>query len=320
MTRDGARSARGADPAAGARLSIGALAGATGIPIETLRTWESRYGYPVPERKPSGHRVYPLSSVPRLKRIAQALASGHRAGQVVGASDDDLRQLLEAVPRPAPSSSVETGKPATEASSLEELLKLIERFDADRLTRVLLGDWARLGPLRFLESRVAPLVRAVGEAWEAGRLEVRHEHFLSERVGDVLRSLRLPFEERSAGPLVILASLPGEEHALGLQMAALTLAAAGCRLLFLGSQVPPTQMVALARDLGAAALGISVSLASKRGPTRAQVRRLRRALPRRVALLVGGEGAPKPTAGVNVFPDLRSLDGWAQAAASGRPR
>jgi methanogenic corrinoid protein MtbC1 len=303
----------------GARLSIGALASATGIPVETLRTWESRYGYPVPERKPSGHRVYPLASVPRLKRIAETLAIGHRAGQVVGASDADLARLLEAVPRPAPSRSVEPGAPTSEALSLEELLKLIERFDADRLTRVLLGDWARLGPLRFLESRVAPLVRAVGEAWETGRLEVRHEHFLSERVGDVLRSLRLPFEERATGPLVVLGSLPGEEHALGLQMAALTLAAAGCRLLFLGSQVPPSQMVALARDLRAAALGISVSLASKGAGTSAQIRGLRRALPRRVALLVGGEGAPRRPAGVRVFADLGSLHAWAEAVASGGP-
>src|SRR5512135_2285392 len=79
----------------GAWLSIGALSRATGIAVETLRTWESRYGFPVPERKPSGHRVYPVSAVPRLRRIAQALALGHRAGQVVGASDDALDRLLE---------------------------------------------------------------------------------------------------------------------------------------------------------------------------------------------------------------------------------
>ena len=55
-----------------ARVSIGALSRATGIPVETLRTWESRYGFPVPERRPSGHRLYPLAIVPRLRRIAEA--------------------------------------------------------------------------------------------------------------------------------------------------------------------------------------------------------------------------------------------------------
>src|SRR6188508_2056350 len=88
------------EDATGARLSIGALSRATEIPVETLRTWESRYGFPVPERRPSGHRLYPLSIVPRLRRIAEALAGGHRARQVVPASDADLRRLL-ASPRRA---------------------------------------------------------------------------------------------------------------------------------------------------------------------------------------------------------------------------
>ena len=78
----------------GARLAIGALSRATGIPVETLRTWETRYGFPVPDRRPSGHRVYALSTIPRLKRIAEALARGHRARQVVSASDADLKLLL----------------------------------------------------------------------------------------------------------------------------------------------------------------------------------------------------------------------------------
>lgn len=295
----------------GAKLSIGALSRATGIPVETLRTWEGRYGYPVPERKPSGHRVYPLGSVPRLRRIAQALAAGHRAGQVLVASDDELAQLLEATPRSAARERTpELPPPASETLELEVLLRMVERFEADRLTRVLLGDWARLDPVVFLRTRIAPLVRSVGDGWESGRLEIRHEHFLSERLGDLLRSLRLPFEERARGPLVVLASLPGEPHGLGLQMAALTLAVAGCRILFLGTEVPPGQMAALARDLGARALAISVSSASKGASTNQQLRRLRELLPRRAALLVGGDGAPKPSPGIEVIQDLAALAEW----------
>jgi methanogenic corrinoid protein MtbC1 len=278
--------------------------------VETLRTWESRYGYPVPERKPSGHRVYPLTSVTRLRRIAQALARGHRAGQVVPATEEHLEQLLSASSPPSPEPGF-TG-PMVEATSIEEVLKLVEGFDADRLTRVLLGDWARSTPLGFLETRIGPLARAVGEAWATRRLSIRHEHFFSERVGDLLRSLRLPFEERARGPLVALATLPGEEHGLGLQMAALTLAAAGCRILFLGTKVPVAEIVALTRTLGAVAVGLSVSRAADAISTRARVRSLRARLPPRVALLVGGEGAPTPGPGVTAIADLPALDAWAR--------
>jgi methanogenic corrinoid protein MtbC1 len=294
----------------GARLSIGALARASGIPVETIRTWESRYGFPVPERKPSGHRVYPLSNVARLKRIAEALARGNRAGQVVGASDAELQALLGATagpPGPAPA--------AVGSSGVDELLRLVESFDAERLTRLLLADWARLGPLEFLETRIAPMARAVGEAWEEGRLGVRHEHFLSERIGDLLRSLRLPFEEHARGALVVIASLPGEAHALGLQMAALALSFAGSRVLYVGAEVPPPEMLSLVRDTGARALGLSVSVATRGPRTKTQIRRLRAALPKRVALLVGGEGAPDPWPGVEVVRDLRGLDAWARRMA-----
>ena len=83
-------------------LSIGALSAATGIPIDTIRTWERRYGFPVPVRKPSGHRVYPLSLVPRLRRAAQAIARGHRAAEVVRASERALDALLESLPHSTP--------------------------------------------------------------------------------------------------------------------------------------------------------------------------------------------------------------------------
>ena len=83
--------------------------------------------------------------------------------------------------------SEEKGSP-----EISDLLRLVETFDAERLTRLLSADWRRLGPLEFLRARIAPLIRIVGEEWAAARLEIRHEHFLSERLGGLLRSLRLP--------------------------------------------------------------------------------------------------------------------------------
>jgi len=296
------------------KLSIGALSRATGIAVETLRTWESRYGFPVPERKPSGHRVYPLDAVPRLRRIAEALALGHRAGQVVGASQDALDRLLvgTAASPVGPSSGIPP------AEDLEGLLRLVAAFDAERLTRTLLGDWGRMVPIEFLEERIAPLVVAVGDAWKSGDLEIRHEHFLSERVGDLLRSLRLPFEERASGPLVVFATLPGEAHGLGLQMAALLLASVGCRILYLGTEVPPPQLTSLAADLGARAVAVSVSSSSRGSATTAAIRKLRRSLPPRVALVVGGDGAPRAQAGIDVVRSLRELEDWGRRLVAGR--
>jgi methanogenic corrinoid protein MtbC1 len=295
------------------KLSIGALSQATGVPVETLRTWEARYGFPIPERKPSGHRVYPLNSIPRLRRIAEALARGHRAGDVVAVTEQALNDLLVATTRPASPVRAPAGEP--DAGS-PDMLKAVESFDTAGLSRILLQDWARLGPLDFLQNRIAPALRDVGDAWERGRLEIRHEHFLSERVSDFLRSLRLPFEERATGPLVVCASLPGEAHSLGLQMAALVLAVAGCRVLFLGTEVPVAQVASLARDLNARAVAVSVSRASRGAGMTTQIAHLRRLLPSRFLLVVGGEGAPRARSGIATMQSLAMLDDWSRRLAA----
>jgi len=322
----------------GGKITIGSLSRATGVPVETLRTWEHRYGFPHPERKQSGQRLYPLSTVPRLLRVVAALQRGYRAAQVVAASDDVLDQLLatpvaRAVqPRPAPAaptasapiaSAVAARDDRLDAADGEALLAALAQvtaFDAPGLTRQLERAWVELGPLGFLRRRIAPLLDAVGEGWARHELEIRHEHFLSERVGDLLRAMRLPFEDQARGRSVVLATLPGEAHSLGLQMSALALALGGCPIVYLGPEVPVAQAVAMARDLDALALGLSVSTATAGDATNDALARVRRLLPRRTALLVGGAGAPAtPPRGVLVFAELGALFEWARSAAGDRP-
>jgi hypothetical protein len=57
---------------------------------------------------------------------------------------------------------------------------------------------------------------------------------------------------------------------------------------------------------------LSVAASARKPRTAALLRRVREMLPRRTALLVGGEGAPAPSPGVRVFADLPSLEGWAR--------
>lgn len=319
------------------KITIGSLSRATGIPVETLRTWEHRYGFPHPERKESGHRLYPLSTVRRLLRVAAALQRGYRAAQVVAAADDVLDQLL-ATPladrtgrRPgagAPPAAIaaresrhegrlEGRLEAGDDEALARALAAVIAFDSAALTRQLERAWVELGPLEFLRRRVAPVLEAVGKGWARHEFEIRHEHFLSERVGDLLRAMRLPFEEQARGRSVVLATLPGEAHALGLQMSALVIALGGCRIVYLGPEVPVAEAVGMARELDAQALGLSVSAATAGPATNAVLARVRRLLTRRTALLVGGAGAPAPPPrGVLVLADLGQLFAWARAAAA----
>ena len=301
-------------------LSIGALSAASGIPVATIRTWERRYGFPVADRKPSGHRVYPVSTVPRLRLIQQVLARGHRAAEVVPASERELEALLAAHAGARASPAGVRTRAGISMDPVSELFTAIHAFDAGVLRRAFEAEWARRGPLEFLEESAAPFLKAIGDAWEAGELDVRHEHFASACLGDFLRTVRGPLEDRTVGPIAALATLSDERHGLGLQMAAVMFAVAGWDPLVLGVETPVDQIVALVREAPIEAVALScVTPLDERATD--DLRTLRRQLPRPIPLLVGGRGSDGlELRGVDVIQDLRALDVWLRRGGGRRLR
>lgn len=57
-------------------FNIGEVAARSGVPEGTLRMWERRHGFPVPERLPSGHRRYSDRQVKLVRRVADGRAAG----------------------------------------------------------------------------------------------------------------------------------------------------------------------------------------------------------------------------------------------------
>ena len=290
-------------PTTRGHLSIGALSKATGIPVETLRTWERRYGRPAPARKPSGHRLYPAPLVPHLQRVARAIAGGHRAAEVLPLSLPELEHLLSR--SPAPFHPLVDAAPVPPC--IRELLEATRLLDGAALRAQLRQCAGKQDLLSFLEETAAPLMREAGYAWASGQLEIRHEHFASEQMGDLLREMRAPLDEVATGRSVALTSLPGDQHEGGLLMAALVFAMKGWRVIYLGVETPAAQVAALPNEADISAVGLGISEAvEKRGAARA-VAEMRRLIPADVELMLGGGGAPTTLKGTRVFPDLRAL-------------
>lgn len=59
-------------------LSIGELARRTGLTTATLRMWESRHGFPEPDRRASGHRRYPEDTVGLVAEVQRRRDAGMR--------------------------------------------------------------------------------------------------------------------------------------------------------------------------------------------------------------------------------------------------
>lgn len=93
-----------------ATLTIGDLSERTGVTTATLRAWEQRHGFPLPQRLPSGHRRYTERDVERVLAVLRSRDAGTRlevAVQTVatggaGAPDDATRSVYAELRRRHP--------------------------------------------------------------------------------------------------------------------------------------------------------------------------------------------------------------------------
>ena len=307
-------SPRPAPPPDDALHSVGQVASETGISPGTLRMWERRYGAPVPVRLPSGHRRYTADQVRLMRRVAEAMARGHRPGKLLRLDEAELDRLLAG--------------PADERTpeAVEPWVDLALAYDERGLEAALWSAAAALSPLEYLHGRVAPFVRAVGRLWADGQLDVHHEHFATHAVETVLRSLRASLREQPGVPergRMLLTTLPGERHGLGLEMVAILCEAAGVRTHMLGTDTPLDEIARSAREHAVQAVGVSVSLAGGGVRTDPLLAELRDALPEGTDLLVGGTGARgkrRGQRGVVYCEELPDLVRWLEErfAAPGR--
>ena len=295
-------------------ITIGELSRLTGIAIPTLRMWEKRYGRPAAHRLPSGHRRYPREEVSRLKAIQQALDSGYRAGKVVCSTLDELKNLLGF--ELANSSSVaQTGRADSEAMDndatlIEMWIDAVKRFDERALTNGFHDAWSVRGPMNFIHSLAAPFICRIGSAWECGEITIAQEHFASEKLERFLGERWQRMSADREGPRVLLTTLPGDLHRLGIQMCAAITALTEARVIYLGPDTPVEEIVRTASGESIDVVAISIAPTMDLGQVTAELTELRNRLDRNIEIAVGGTGAPRELAGIHLFDSFEKYYHW----------
>lgn len=290
-------------------LSITAVERDCGLPKDTLRVWERRYGFPNPDRDANGERVYPDDQVRALRLLRRLIDAGHRPGKIVGQPLAVLARLASEL----------HGDDPDLAPEAESLLVVLRAYDAERLRELLSGMLLRQG-LRAFTAEVAPVLnQAVGAAWARGELEIHQEHLFTEQFNAVLRGA--VNAARAAGaqqerPLVLLTTFPQEPHGLGLLMAEAMFILAGCRCVSLGVQMPVSSIAAAARAHHADILALSFSSLMSAAQAHAGLTELRTLTPVTVEIWAGGACAGlREREGVRL---IRALDAIAPAVESWR--
>lgn len=281
--------------------SIGVVERDTGIGRDTLRVWERRYGFPLPVRNDKGERAYSDAQLRRLQRVRRLLDQGMRPGKLLPLSDDALDQL-EADLTPSQSETM--------SASVTAILDAVTSADAETINTLMQRAYEQQGMDRFVLNTVVPCLSAVGEMWAGGRLQIYQEHFLSNQLIQFLNAEISKLQKTAKRPLVLLATLPGEEHTLGLLMVAALLSSRGISAVNLGGEVPMDQIASAVGHFRADIIGITFSGAYQYSNIRSHLLELRQLIPDDIDIWTGGEGVRrlrKLPVGVTKFTSLAKL-------------
>lgn len=291
------------EPGESLSISIGVVSSACDIPISTLRTWERRYGFPSPIRTPGNQRLYNPNVIDQLKLIRQALCRGHRPGQVVPLNKSQLNDML---------GMVKVVEPPLQNKDVMRWLKATKELDESSLGASFLHCSRQLGLEQFIIERLCPFISALGTEWMNGNIKIFQEHFASECIHDFLTSSWRSLSNHSDGPFIVCATLPGEQHNLGLHMATAIAALNNFRIIFLGPKTPQEEVLECVNQTNAVAVLISVSIASDLKKSKEMLTELRSNLTDSVNLIVGGLGSSHELIGVQSLGSLSELSSWAE--------
>lgn len=275
----------------------------TGLSKDTLRVWERRYGFPTPERDAQGERQYDEAQLLRLRHIRRLLDAGHRAGAVVALPLEQLLQLgAQASGEPVQSPTAEPaaapchGLPTPAAghagaTPVGHWMQLLRQHQAHELRQAMQQHLQTHGLASLIRDGVAAMNVRVGQSWLDGQLAVFEEHLYTEVVQALLRQAMAQVASRqpSRPPRVLLTTVPGEPHALGLLMAECFMVLAGCDTVALGVQTPLPDIVAATRAYRADVVALSFTALQNPRDVLAALERLREGLPPTVEIWAGGQ-------------------------------
>lgn len=286
----------------------------TGIAKDTLRIWERRYGFPNPQRDANGERNYSFEEVEKLRTLKRLMDRGMRPGKLITLPLSELRDMAQAMPA--------RSRSRDEQVVVDNVIDLVGRQQASELRVYLQKLLIQQGLRGFVSQTLARLNVDIGDAWARGVITVAHEHIYTQAVQNVLHGLIATQPVSQSRPRILLTTVPGESHTIGLLMAEALWVADGAECISLGPQFPVGDIPAVVADGDIDVVALSFSQSFNPAQALASLRTLRASLPLRVEIWAGGSalGGRRRVEGVRIIGPIEGasdvLADWMAARAN----
>jgi diguanylate cyclase (GGDEF)-like protein len=147
------------------------------------------------------------------------------------------------------------------SQTYQDALTVADGGGAGRVARQALGEG--MGIAGLYQRVITPAMWRIGELWEQGEISVADEHLATALTHQVMAGVYGPsFGHRVKPGRILLAGVEGEQHALGLRMAADVVELAGFETIYLGADVPTDDLLQAVAARSPDLVGLSATMPS----------------------------------------------------------
>jgi MerR family transcriptional regulator, light-induced transcriptional regulator len=257
----------------------------TGLSKDVIRVWERRFDLLKPTRGANRYRNYSDEDVALLRYLKEQLDAGGSIGEL---SKLGREELLGRARASAPQVSFVDN---TFSRLLRELLSTLDPFDRVTFEKRLNGAVAVVPFEEALHGILLPLQEQVGRLWHDGHVNIAIEHYVTKQIQQKIFSAMNQLPVAEFGAKVVVACPPGEEHDIAALAVAYRCRVRGCRVYYLGANVPIASLANLCRTVKPDLTIISFPLALSDANAAELVDNLTREVAPASRVAVGGNGA-----------------------------
>lgn len=271
----------------------------TGLSAHAIRAWERRYEAVSPKRDSNNRRYYTEEDIERLLLLKKVTDAGFGISQVVNSSEEELRSLLESmnvIDLPIKTNDIETQQTIrtheyTYENYVESFMNALEQMDSNKLETTLINAETDYGMNGVIENVLVPLMEEIGEGWRKGNLRISHEHLASHVIRTFLGGVLASHKSSPSAPNVLVTTPADQWHDIGALIIAVTAASEGWNVTYLGANLPSEEIAGAVKSNNCIAVILSVVYPEDDPSLVQEIRKLRRALPDNVSIIVGGRAS-----------------------------
>ncbi|NJP06449.1 MAG: MerR family transcriptional regulator [Chloroflexaceae bacterium] len=209
-----------------------AVAQETGVPADTFRAWERRYGVPQPHRTHGGHRLYSERDIAIIRWLRDRTAEGMTISQAIARMTSEGDTSLTWL-----DTAVDTEPHSWERLNRQFYLALTD-FDEKQAEKIISEAFALYSLDAVFFKLIQPTMNEIGDQWHQGKITVTAEHFATQFIRRKLSSIFNTYTITEGRGVVLVGCAPSEQHDLGTLLLSVLLVRHGWQVVYLGPQVP----------------------------------------------------------------------------------